>query len=176
MSEREQQAMTDALTGLPNRRAAEAALHREEARARRSKSPVSVAMIDIDNFKRVNDVHGHEAGDRVLAALGRLLAAQARASDTVARWGGEEFLAVVSGDADSARAYCERVRAALTTLWIGEVGLVTISAGVSLVDSHEEIAVAVQRADHRLYEAKRAGRDRVVSASATTHGSSPAVP
>ncbi len=160
--ERERQAMTDALTGLANRRAADHALERELARARRQGTPLSVALLDIDHFKSINDRFGHEAGDVVLERIAGVLAREARITDTVARWGGEEFLAVLPGDAAGATAFCERVRAALASGPLDEFGRVTLSAGVALVAGTEGVREALRVADARLYDAKRSGRDRVV--------------
>src|SRR4029079_9286753 len=95
IAEREREAMTDALTGISSRRAAEAALGLELARAERSGKSFSVALFDIDHFKHVNDAHGHLAGDEVLRQVAAVLAAQVRRTDVVARWGGEEFVAIL---------------------------------------------------------------------------------
>jgi len=162
IGEREHQAMTDPLTGLANRRGADEALVREVARAQRAGTSLTVAMLDIDHFKQVNDRLGHAAGDRVLVTIAGLLTAEARVTDTIARWGGEEFLAILPGDVAGARTYCERVRAALGGLEIAGVGPITLSAGVAGVDADDDVKGALERADRRLYEAKQAGRDRVV--------------
>jgi len=160
-AERERLAATDPLTGLPNRRAADDALVRELARARRAGTPLCVALLDLDHFKRVNDTFGHHEGDRVLVTVAGVLRAQARITDVIARWGGEEFLAVLPGDRDGARAYCARVREALAELSIANVGAITISAGIAELARDESIEAAVGRADAHLYDAKAAGRDRI---------------
>jgi diguanylate cyclase (GGDEF)-like protein/PAS domain S-box-containing protein len=161
ISERERQANTDPLTGLPNRRGAAEALEREVARARRNHSPLAVAMLDIDHFKRINDHNGHPAGDHVLVVIAGVLTAQMRITDTAARWGGEEFLVVLPGAIDAARAYCERVRVALADLEVARVGRITISAGIAELEADETIDQAIARADRQLYAAKEAGRDQV---------------
>jgi diguanylate cyclase (GGDEF)-like protein/PAS domain S-box-containing protein len=146
-------ASTDPLTGLANRRAAEAELRR----ALSAGGPVSVVLFDVDHFKKVNDTFGHDVGDAVLVAVAGALRGRARAGDFVARWGGEEFLAVVAADEAGARRLAERARVAVSELETG-AGRVTVSAGVARV---EQIA-DVKRADERLYEAKHQGRNRVV--------------
>ena len=150
----EEDAATDVLTGLPNRRAAESHL----VTALRASAQVSVAIFDVDRFKLVNDTWGHAIGDEVLKQVAGTLSSSARGEDFVARWGGEEFLAIVRTGIDGARALAERVRVAVEQLTTA-AGKITISAGVSRVARAEEIS----RADERLYEAKRAGRNRVVS-------------
>jgi diguanylate cyclase (GGDEF)-like protein len=161
VAERERQALTDALTGIANRRGAEHVLAREVERASRAGSALSVAMFDIDRFKRINDAHGHPAGDEVLRQVAAALQARARKTDTVARWGGEEFVAIVLGDLEGARAYCERARLAVAGLrFPGHEG-VTISAGAVEWRAGERFEQTVARADQRLYAAKQNGRDRV---------------
>lgn len=154
------EAMTDPLTGLANRRGGDAALARELSRSRRSGTPLSIAMLDVDEFKAVNDALGHDVGDAVLAAVAAALVAHARTTDTVVRWGGEEFLVVLPGPLEGARAFCERVRAVLAGLRT-PAERVTVSAGVAEVAPGETIGGAIKRADAALLEAKRAGRDCV---------------
>lgn len=165
IAEREREAMTDALTGISSRRAAEAALAQELARAERSGLSFSVALFDIDQFKRVNDVHGHLVGDEVLRQVAGVLAAQVRKTDVVARWGGEEFVAILPASLEGADAFCERVRAAVADLRCPGVGGVTLSAGVTEWKPGEDLNALVGRADDLLYTAKRLGRNRVVSAA-----------
>jgi diguanylate cyclase (GGDEF)-like protein len=162
LREREEQALVDALTGVPNRRAAEGALRTEQERCKRAGTRLCVAMFDIDHFKRVNDEHGHAVGDDVLKAVASALDGEARMTDTVARWGGEEFVAVLSGPIEGARAFCERARAAVERLSVPPVSRLTISAGLAEVAPGEAVSDALGRADERLYEAKNAGRNRVV--------------
>ena len=152
-------ARTDVLTGLPNRRAWDEELRREVARAGRHKHPLAVVMLDLDRFKDYNDAHGHQAGDRLLGDLGRILRIRLRESDLMARYGGEEFAALLPAcPPDEAIAAVERLRLAIPE---GE----TCSAGVAYWDGDEGPEVLIGRADAALYEAKRAGRDRVVTAS-----------
>jgi diguanylate cyclase (GGDEF)-like protein/PAS domain S-box-containing protein len=160
-SEREHQIMSDALTGIANRRSADASLRRELARSERAGAPLCVAMFDVDHFKRVNDEHGHAAGDSVLCEVARVLSGSARLTDSVARWGGEEFIAILPVPLEGALSYCERVRGAVAALTLA-TGTLTISAGVAEARSGEGVADVVRRADELLYEAKRAGRNRVV--------------
>jgi diguanylate cyclase (GGDEF)-like protein/PAS domain S-box-containing protein len=159
---REREMLTDVLTCIPNRRAAELALEREVARVQRKVSVASIVVFDIDHFKRVNDEHGHPVGDAVLCQVARTMVEAARDMDCVARWGGEEFLAVVVSDVDGARAFAERVRIAVS-LSVFAAGLrVTVSAGVTQCRERENGLDVVARADRALYRAKSEGRDRVM--------------
>jgi diguanylate cyclase (GGDEF)-like protein len=161
-------AQRDPLTGLANRRAFEEALRREVARARRSGAPLAVAALDVDHFKRVNDAHGHAAGDAVLAAVAARAAAALRAGDLLARVGGEEFAALLPGAGLAAAVeVAGRVRAAIAGAPVEADGRpveVTASLGCAALEpADEDGAALLARADARLYQAKRAGRDRVVS-------------
>lgn len=149
---------TDALTGLPNRRSADAELGRALSRAQREGTPVSVAMVDLDHFKAFNDTFGHQAGDRLLtfAAAGWTVELGGRA--ILARYGGEEFLVIAPAiEVTDTLALLERLRRVTPE---GQ----TFSAGVSGWDGRETAEAVVQRADIALYAAKRGGRDRVLSA------------
>ncbi len=162
-SDRERQALTDDLTGLANRRAGELAVARETARALRTGWPLSLVLFDVDHFKRVNDTHGHLAGDAVLREVSRYMTAFLRRGDTAVRWGGEEFLIILADvPLQGARAFAERVRKAIEQLKVGDIDRITISAGVTELDSGEEPEAALSRADTNLYEAKATGRNRVV--------------
>jgi diguanylate cyclase (GGDEF)-like protein len=157
------EARTDALTGLLNRRGFDERATLELARARREGEAIALAEFDIDHFKRVNDEWGHEVGDRVLVRLGRLLASTSRDIDVVARFGGEEFVVLLPGnDAASAEAFAERVRAALATHADG-LPAVRVSAGVLATRVPVSINAMLQGADSALYNAKRGGRDRTVT-------------
>ena len=149
---------TDELTGLPNRRALEEQLPRELARARREGSPLSIAMVDLDHFKDFNDRHGHLAGDRHLKRATAAWRQVLRPYDVLARFGGEEFVAIMPGcDLRAASEVIERLRSATPS---GE----TASAGVVEWVLNEHPDVLVSRADTALYDAKRAGRHRTVAA------------
>jgi two-component system cell cycle response regulator len=160
-------ALTDLLTGLLTRRAFLDQLYREWHRARREKTPLACAMIDIDFFKRINDVHGHTAGDVVLRTVADLLRQETRGSDVLARLGGEEFCALLPQCNESGAAkWAERVResVARTPIAIGD-RYVAVTVSVGVADSLEEESSAEQmleRADQALLCAKQAGRDRVV--------------
>jgi two-component system, cell cycle response regulator len=160
LAEVERLAKFDALTGLANRRVFEAALHREIARAKRTGLPLSLVVLDVDHFKRVNDTYGHQSGDEVLRHVGEALGHVGRETDLVARYGGEEF-AVILPDTGLAEAtkVAERLRAAVAAF----PGLVpvTASAGVAVLPGNaNEAAELIQAADEALYESKRTGRDR----------------
>lgn len=161
-------ARLDALTGLPNRRQFDEALHREWGRARRSGESLALLMIDIDHFKQLNDSYGHPVGDQRLREVGRALAECAtRGTDLVARYGGEEFAAILpAADMAQARALAEMMRAAVAQLRLASPvagGFVTVSIGVGCVGTvgTDEPHDLLERADAALYEAKKAGRDRV---------------
>jgi len=160
-------AMEDYLTGLPNRRAAEARLQLEWNRARRTRSPFALALLDIDHFKRVNDQFGHEVGDRTLRHVAQVIKSTLRGGDWVARWGGEEFVICFHGlDAEGALAAGERMRKHVkaSPFAAGQGDLeVTVSLGVSVYrPAVESSARMMAEADGLLYEAKQAGRDRVL--------------
>ena len=163
----ERQAMVDSLTGLANRRSLEETLRAELARAARFGDPVAVVLADLDEFKRVNDVYGHPAGDDVLKAFAGALRSTVRESDVAGRWGGEEFALVLTGtDAGGGARLAERARQALEETEIsmpnGDVISVTASFGVAAWPESDELGEILAAADSALYEAKRAGRNRVV--------------
>ncbi len=159
------QARTDPLTGFGNRRAMVELVTREIARSRRTKEPFSLAVMDLDRFKRVNDEHGHEVGDRALIHVASLAKATLRATDEICRYGGEEFVVTLPG-ANSEGAYfvVDRMRrlVASTPLVIRCAALtLRFSAGVAQLAPGESQESLLQRADAALYAAKRAGRNRV---------------
>jgi diguanylate cyclase (GGDEF)-like protein/PAS domain S-box-containing protein len=148
----------DSLTGLPNRRALEEQLPREMARARRGRSPLCVAIIDIDHFKNYNDSHGHLAGDEVLRACARAWDGELRGEDTIVRFGGEEFLVLLPDTPpEEAAEIVERLR---MTTPLGQ----TCSAGLACWDFTESIDDLLGRADQALYLAKAGGRNQLAEA------------
>lgn len=164
------QAIQDPLTGLYNRRFFTDALERELRRSARRDTPMSLLMIDLDHFKRVNDESGHEAGDRMLQAVAEMLRGEVRAEDVIARYGGEEFMVLLpETDLVSAKVLAERLRQAFKHLEVHHrgrsLGHLTLSVGVAArsprTTTGEHI---VEAADAALYRAKREGRDRVVTA------------
>lgn len=157
------QASTDVLTGIANRRTLDDAMDRAIAASRRSGRPVSVIVIDLDRFKQVNDVHGHEVGDRVLISVVEHLGSTVRDADLLGRWGGEEFVLLAPDTPhDDAVALAERCRKALHDVSTDPVGVVTASFGVSTLATDDDARSLMRRADLALYAAKREGRDRVV--------------
>jgi two-component system cell cycle response regulator len=166
VEESQRLATVDALTGLLNRRAFMGAAHRELARAERQGTPLSLVLFDVDHFKQINDQRGHATGDRVLEAVGRMLGATMRRYDVCARWGGEEFVALLPGtDRAGAETVAERTRAAVAGLWVedaqGTAVPVTASFGVATRLARESIEEFVDRADKAMYAAKAAGRNCV---------------
>jgi len=168
----QEQSIRDPLTGLHNRRYLEDSLIRELARAKRKTQPLSIILLDIDHFKRVNDTFGHGAGDMVLRRLGLVLQAYVRESDIACRVGGEEFSVLLpEGPLQIATQRAEDIRKAVNELTLKheekDLGTVTVSAGVATFPDHGTTADALIRAaDQVLYDAKHKGRNRVVSASA----------
>jgi diguanylate cyclase (GGDEF)-like protein len=167
----ERQALVDGMTGLANRRQAEDTLAAELSRASRFGGPLSVVIGDLDDFKRVNDAHGHGVGDTVLREFAHLLERTVRDVDIASRWGGEEFLLVLPGtDADGAVQLAQRVRDYLEDRTLltpeGVPVRVTASFGVAEAQGESEPAELVAAADSALYEAKRRGKNRVARAAA----------
>nr|WP_233278018.1 diguanylate cyclase [Myxococcus stipitatus] len=163
---------TDALTGLFNRRCFEERLTEEFARSRRYQSPLSLVMLDIDHFKRINDTFGHPFGDQVLKAVAQTARTRLREVDVLARYGGEEFIALLpeTNPVDALKV-CERVREAIAGLGVEHVGVegkrqevrLTASLGVATVPSADlnSAEALLRAADAGLYAAKGAGRNRV---------------
>ncbi|WP_169357064.1 GGDEF domain-containing protein [Thermodesulfobacterium hveragerdense] len=155
--------ITDPLTRLFNRRFIATVLENLKEKASESNQPFSVIMIDIDNFKRTNDLYGHDVGDEVLKVLAETLRGQLREQDLVGRWGGEEFIVVLpETDLKNAVWVAEKLRKAVEDLEIGIHRLkITISLGVSEYKLEEEISNLIKRADSALYLAKRSGKNCV---------------
>ena len=173
-----EQAIRDPLTGLYNRRYLEETLWRELDRAGREGHPLSILMVDVDHFKRLNDTYGHPAGDEVLRTLGRLLQHHARSSDIPCRYGGEEFVVVLPDmPLEAARMRAELVRQDFADLRIAFGGaelVATLSIGVSSYPGHGNTAdELIRAADLALYEAKQSGRNRVCYAKSSDHQVAP---
>lgn len=158
-------ARTDALTGTANRRAMDEAILREFGRAGRSGAPIGLLMLDMDRFKQFNDTYGHPAGDLLLQRTAAAWRTELRTADLLARWGGEEFCALLS-DCPPAQiaAVADRLRAAVPD---GR----TCSIGAASWDGHEPAAGLIARADQALYRAKHAGRNQTIVAPETANAS-----
>jgi diguanylate cyclase len=158
----------DALTGALNRRGMDEALARELARAGRAGRALSVALLDIDDFKRLNDAHGHIAGDAALVHLARIIRHTVRPTDIIARMGGEEFVIVLPETSlDEAAAVTTRLQRELTRKFFlhnNERVLVTFSAGVTELRPGDTVATLLERADRAMYRAKQAGKNQVIKA------------
>ena len=161
-------ATRDELTALPNRRAMQDLMELERRRNLRNGRPLLLAQLDIDHFKRVNDSHGHATGDRALQAFAGIVRASVRDTDVLARWGGEEFVLLLSDtQMDDARDLLERVRQAVAAMEIPHaegVLRMTVSAGLALHLPGDMVEQTLERADQALYTAKSLGRNRVVVA------------
>jgi diguanylate cyclase (GGDEF)-like protein len=167
---------TDPLTGLHNRRSMMEALDREFERSTRKRSPLSLLMLDVDHFKKINDNFGHQQGDTALQALTTLLTGHLRPYDLAARFGGEEFsLILPETTEDAACQVAERIRQGMETLRVAELPddyRMTASFGVATVP-HQAMAKPddlIREADYALYNAKRAGRNRVERMARKTPG------
>ncbi|MDI6747813.1 MAG: diguanylate cyclase [Rhodocyclaceae bacterium] len=161
-----EQANRDSLTGLYNRRYLDSTLERELARCKREGRPLSLLMIDIDHFKKINDTYGHIGGDEVLKEIGKLLSSNSRAEDVPCRYGGEEFtLLLPNMPLDVARARAEHLRSTYASMAVpfGEFAIrSTLSIGIAVYPEHGKLADELtQRADHALYRAKAEGRNQV---------------
>jgi two-component system cell cycle response regulator len=161
LEEMEQMATTDGLTHIANRRAFQETFEREVARSIRSGEPISLLMIDIDNFKVLNDTYGHQVGDEVLRQVAAAIQAGSRDIDTAARYGGEEFAVILPGcGSRDALVSAERLRRFVNDSFVGRA--VTVSAGAATFPDQASTAEAlVKAADNAMYRAKRAGRNRV---------------
>ena len=158
---------TDYLTGVPNRRFVERQLDLELARSAARGMPVSLVMLDVDRFKYINDEYGHDAGDRVLQRVARVLEVSIRSRDLLARWGGEEFVIALPGiGLENAVEVSERIRRVLEAQRGQSGPTATASFGVTTAVVGDDVVSLVRRADEALRLAKREGRNRVVSQAA----------
>ncbi len=174
----EAQATHDELTGVSNRRAVLAQLQRELAQAQRTRQPYSIALFDVDFFKRVNDTWGHPVGDEVLKWVTKMIGRNIRVYDTLGRYGGEEFLVLMPGtNAAAAFAVSDRARVSIEneacTVDAKQISL-TISVGVAAAAADGDADTLLVRADEALYSAKKSGRNRVVIAESVAPDSQPA--
>ncbi|WP_235937176.1 sensor domain-containing diguanylate cyclase [Vreelandella azerica] len=158
-------AITDHLTGAYNRKRFDEEIEKTLARRRRNGVISALIMLDIDHFKPINDTHGHDVGDDVLVALTRLLSANLRVPDLLARWGGEEFV-IILPDTDllEARHLAERLRRLIAEHSFAVIGHLTASLGVTTLQPTDNPRSCMKRLDDALYKAKFAGRNQVVEA------------
>ncbi len=156
------QATTDPLTGLYNRLKFDEALASDILRAKRYGTSLALVLYDVDHFKQVNDIHGHQIGDDVLVRLSQIVAKHVRNTDLLARWGGEEFVILTPGsDGEMARQAAEKLAATIQRARFEEVGSITCSFGIAQYSSGDTAETLITRADHALYRAKMNGRNRV---------------
>jgi diguanylate cyclase (GGDEF)-like protein len=162
--EQASEARIDSLTGLANRRAVEEILAAEISRAQRFGHQLAVVLLDLDRFKQINDSFGHAAGDAMLRAVSRLLTSLARQGDTVARWGGEEFVVVLpETDLVGALRFAERLRRTIEAHEVGDMRT-SASCGVATMLAEDSVEDLLGAADQALYQAKSNGRNRTESA------------
>jgi diguanylate cyclase (GGDEF)-like protein len=161
--------LTDTLTGIANRRAMLERLKAEANRYQRGGKPFSVLMLDLDHFKRINDTHGHEAGDLVIVAVAQTLEQNLRSFDFCARWGGEEFLVLLTEtNLKTAQGVSEKLRAAVAANEVeyqGERIPISFSGGIAVHPAGGNVNDTLRDADRALYEAKSQGRNRVIAAT-----------
>ena len=156
-------ATTDSLSGLMNRRAFDQVLKRELAYAERRNEPVALLMIDIDHFKEINDMFGHQMGDEVIRRISRLLSINTRTMDAVARYGGEEFAMILRGmQSAQAQSIAERLRTQIEAMaGLPDPLRVTASIGITVACPGDTVASVLKRSDRALYASKHTGRNRV---------------
>ena len=155
--------ITDKLTGLNNRIKIDEVLTYNLNMFQRYENLFSIIILDIDHFKKINDNHGHQIGDEVLKAFAKILKSNVRITDTVGRWGGEEFM-IIASETESAEAvkFATNLKKKISDYDFPKVGRVTASLGVAGVDVGDSVEDVVNRADMALYSAKESGRNRVV--------------
>ena len=164
----EEQATTDALTGIYNRRKFLEKLQEKILEAKRYKISMELLFIDIDHFKLVNDTYGHETGDNVLLEFTGIITGMTRQSDVFARLGGEEFVVLVQrNDNNTGRFLAEKIRSSVEQHSFQQVGTITCSIGVAQHNETDTTESIIKRADDAMYAAKQAGRNRVETSSAS---------
>jgi diguanylate cyclase (GGDEF)-like protein len=159
-------AATDSLTGIANRRQYNTYLHKWVADSHRHGEPLSLLMMDIDHFKKINDDFGHDTGDKILKEFAELADSQTRDADLLARWGGEEFAVLLPHtDSDAAHRLAERIRTAVESNDFSEIHQLTVSIGIATLEPDEDCESLMERVDRSLYQAKKMGRNQVVQIS-----------
>lgn len=163
----QREAMTDALTGIANRKMFDAALRHATVEATETREPLCLALIDIDHFKHFNDSYGHQTGDQVLKLVARIMKENVKGRDIAARYGGEEFGIILPRTTlQDAKTVCEQIRLAVSSKRIRnrqtgeEMGNITLSLGIAIHIPSEPLAELIHRADESLYFAKRNGRNQ----------------
>ena len=158
-----EQAITDAMTGLFNRRYFEECLMKEVIRAKRHKQRFTVIGIDLDHLKKINDVYGHNYGDLAIRTIADVMKNSCRSIDIAARMGGEEFNVILPGvDSQGGMVFAERIRKKIESIELEKIGNITASIGVATYFEHsEDIDELLELVDHAMYESKRNGRNRV---------------
>jgi len=157
----ERMAKTDPLTGIANRRAFEERFHLAAYKADRYGSLFSIIVIDLDGFKKVNDIYGHLEGDRILKSIASSIDNSIRPADFLARWGGDEFIVLMDGDAENAKVLADRIRTAVTHS--AQETIICLSCGAAQYENGDDLASITARADKAMYKAKSQGGDRVVT-------------
>jgi diguanylate cyclase (GGDEF)-like protein len=160
----EELATTDSLTGCANRRELEKRLERLLYRKARYSSDVAFILIDVDNFKHLNDTKGHQTGDQVLRILTQTIQESIRPDDTLARWGGDEFVIVIEDNLEAARTVAERLRYFFFKNWTAqnpEGPQISLSMGIAELGDTDNIEALIKKADSALYQAKRTGKDKI---------------
>lgn len=161
-------ALLDALTDVPNRLAYDERIKEEIARWQRFKNPLSLVMVDVDHFKRINDNFGHAAGDKALKVIAKLLEQKTRQTDYLARYGGEEFVLIMPGaTCETAKPTVEKLRVFVASSGFhfkGEPVTITVSCGIAEFNEGDDAKDVFERADKALYQAKKAGRNQVIVA------------
>ena len=159
-----EQASHDSLTGLLNRRAGEIDLDVVLIQAQEKDAPFGLLMLDIDDFKAVNDTHGHPRGDDIIKTVADILMEQTRKTDKCIRWGGEEFIVILPFcDHKKATDIAEKIRETMADVRFGNIGQVTLSVGVTESGTDDTPASILERVDQRLYAAKKAGKNRITA-------------